>query len=170
RRGYAVLALRYRGYGLSSGRPTEQGLYRDADAVLDHVWNGREHSGPLVYWGRSLGTAIAAYAAARRPPDGVILESGFPAAPPLVRSSPPPAFRALVSTYRFPTASFMKRVECPALVVHGDADRIVPFDLGRTLFEQLGPKKTFVRIANGDHNDVHPANASMYWGAVDAFI
>src|SRR5215213_8914964 len=62
RRGYAVLAVDYRGYGLSTGRPTERGLYRDVDAVVAHS-SSRPDTVPLMYWGRSLGGAMAAYAA-----------------------------------------------------------------------------------------------------------
>jgi len=87
-RGYSVLAVDYRGYGLSTGRPSERGLYRDVDAVLDHVWRDRDRRAPIVYWGRSLGAAMAAYAASVRPPDRVILESSFPDVRTVVRSSP----------------------------------------------------------------------------------
>src|SRR5439155_1649334 len=65
--GYSVLAFDYRGYGLSTGRPSERGLYRDVDAVLDHAWHDADSRTPIVYWGRSLGTAMAAYAASRGP-------------------------------------------------------------------------------------------------------
>ncbi len=169
RRGYDVLAVDYRGYGLSTGRPTEMGLYRDADAVLEHAWTLQRGSRPVVYWGRSLGSAVAAYAATRRAPDGVIVEAGFPDARSLVRSSPPLAFLALFSTYRFATATFLDRARAPVLVIHGDADRIVPFSLGQQLFERIKGVKTFVRIPAGDHNDLQPADARIYWSAVDSF-
>src|SRR5687768_17541847 len=68
RHGYAVLAVDYRGYGLSTGRPTERGLYRDVDAVVAHPWPGPFGALPLIYWGRSLGGAMAAYAASARKP------------------------------------------------------------------------------------------------------
>src|ERR671918_1386958 len=113
--GFTVVAFDYRGYGLSTGRPSERGLYRDADAILEHAWRRVERPEPLVYWGRSLGTTVAAYAATVRPPDGIILESGFPDARSLTRSSPPMAFLALFSTYRFPTAELMRRAHAPAL-------------------------------------------------------
>ena len=62
-----MIAVDYRGYGLSTGRPTEQGIYRDVDALLARAWPDAEEarSSPLVYWGRSLGGAIAAYGATR---------------------------------------------------------------------------------------------------------
>jgi uncharacterized protein len=167
--GYDVLAVDYRGYGLSSGRPTERGVYRDADAVLEHLPTANRGSLPVIYWGRSLGTAVAAYAASRRRPDGIILEAGFPDARAVVRTSPLLAFLAIFSTYRFPTAERLAGVDTPALVLHGDADRVIPFALGRALYDRLAGDKTFVAIPGGDHNDAKPADERVYWGAVDAF-
>jgi len=167
--GYDVLAVDYRGYGLSSGRPTESGVYRDADAVLEHLPTANSGSLPVVYWGRSLGTAVAAYAASRQRPDGIILEAGFPDARAVVRTSPVLAFLSIFSTYRFPTAERLAGVDTPALVLHGDADRVIPFALGRALYDRLTGDKTFVAIPGGDHNDAKPANERVYWGAVDAF-
>ena len=168
--GYSVLAFDYRGYGLSTGRPSERGLYRDVDAVLERAWRDTDRHTPIVYWGRSLGTAMAAYAASIRSPDSVILEAGFPDAGALARTSPPLAFLALFSSYRFPTAELLRRVPSPTLVMHGDADTVVPFALGRALFDRLAGAKQFVTIHGGDHNDVAPPDAPAYWRAVDAFI
>src|SRR5215471_6983323 len=74
RRGYSVTALDYRGFGLSTGRPTERGLYRDVDAFVRDAWPDENPKIPTIHWGRSLGTAMAAYAATVRKPDGLILE------------------------------------------------------------------------------------------------
>jgi len=167
--GYDVLAVDYRGYGLSSGRPTESGVYRDADAVLEHLVKTHTESSPVIYWGRSLGTAVAAYAASRRRPDGIVLEAGFPDARAIVRTSPVLAFLSVFSTYRFPTAERLAGVDTPALVLHGDADRVIPFALGRALYDRLTGDKTLVAIRGGDHNDATPADERVYWGAVDAF-
>ena len=170
RHGYDILAVDYRGYGLSTGRPSETGLYRDADATLEQASAALAGPQPLVYWGRSLGTAVAAYAATRRQPDAIILESGFPDARAIVRTSPVLALLALFSTYRFDTAGFLERVQAPALVIHGDADRVIPFALGRALFDRLKGPKTFVTIPGGDHNDIRPADERVYWSAVDSLI
>ncbi len=170
RRGYAVTAFDYRGYGSSAGRPSERGLYRDADAVLERFWSGPPLQGPVIYWGRSLGGAMAAYAASTRAPNGVILESAFPDVRTLVRSSPPMALLSLFSTYRFPAAEFLQNVRSPALVMHGDADSVIPFGQGRALFERIPGPKRFVTIAGGDHNDLTPRDPEAYWKAVDQFI
>ena len=78
RAGYSIAAIDYRGYGLSTGSASEKGLYRDVDAALGWAMPFRAQGVPVVFWGRSLGTTMAAYAATRIRPDGLILESGFP--------------------------------------------------------------------------------------------
>jgi hypothetical protein len=170
RRGYSVVAFDYRGYGLSTGSPSERGLYRDVDAVIAYASRLRTPPVPLVYWGRSLGTAMAAYASTRQRPDGLILEAGFPDARSLVRASPLLALLSFFSAYRFPTAEFANQGRVPALVMHGTADSVIPFALGRALHERLSGPKTFVEITGGDHNDARPADERAYWDAVDAFV
>lgn len=170
RQGFTVHAIDYRGYGASTGRPTESGLYRDVDATLDWVSARLDRGVPLVYWGRSLGTTLAAYAASRRRPAGLILESGFPDARSLLRATPPLGVLGLFSSYRFPTATYAQRAHCPILVLHGDDDHVIPYALGRALYEVLSEPRTFVRIRGGDHNDVVPTDADTYWRAVRTFI
>lgn len=170
RRGYSVIAVDYRGYGLSSGRPTERGLYRDVDAVVAHPWPERAGATPLVYWGRSLGGAMAAYAATRRRPDGVIIESGFPSARSVVRTSPVLAVLSLLASYRFPAGEYLNRANAPVLILHGDHDSVIPFALGRELFEQITAPKAFVVIAGGDHNDAAAPDQAAYWAPIDRFV
>lgn len=170
RRGYAVLAVDYRGYGLSTGRPTERGLYRDVDAVVAHPWPSAVDKLPLIYWGRSLGGAMAAYAATVRTPDGVIIEAGFPSARAAVRSSPVLALLSLLASYRFPAGEYLNRANAPVLMLHGDRDSVIPFALGRELFEQVTAPKEFVVIPGGDHNDAAAPDPNAYWAAIDRFI
>jgi uncharacterized protein len=170
RRGYAVHALDYRGYGASTGRPSEQGLYKDVEAAVEWPWGSEAAAVPLIYWGRSLGTTMAAYAAGRHAPDAVILESGFADARSLLRDSPPMALLSVFSSYRFPTAAWLEHVRSPVLVLHGDRDGVIPFAAGRTLFDRISGPKQFVTIRGGDHNDVAPPDPDAYWSAIDAFV
>jgi len=169
-RGYAVLAFDYRGYGMSTGRPSERGLYRDVEAVIERTTEGLRDPKTVVYWGRSLGCTMAAYAATIRAPHGLILESGFPSARSLLRSSPVFAFLAWFSSYRFPCSTFLRQVSVPALVLHGDADHVVPMAQGRALFDSIVGPKRFVTIHGGDHNDPTPSDPHAYWQAVDEFM
>jgi fermentation-respiration switch protein FrsA (DUF1100 family) len=169
KQGYSVFAFDYRGYGDSTGRPSERGLYRDVDAVLEHFWRASPRKEPVLYWGRSLGGAMAAYAASMRAPDGLILESAFPDVRALFRASPPMAFLAFFSSYRFPAADFVQRVGRPTLVIHGDADSVIPFEQGKALFDRIPGPKSFVTIPGGDHNDAGPRDPRRYWEAVNSF-
>jgi pimeloyl-ACP methyl ester carboxylesterase len=170
RRGFDVHAIDYRGYGVSTGGPSEQGLYRDADAFVAWAAQNIRTTSPLLYWGRSLGSTVAAYAATVRAPDGLVLEAGFPNARTLLKGSLPFALLSLFSSYRFPTAAYAAAVETPILVIHGDADRVVPYQLGRALFDRLPQGTRFVTIPGGDHNDLRPADERVYWDAVGAFV
>jgi uncharacterized protein len=170
RRGFSVLAVDYRGYGASTGHPSERGLYSDVDATLARAATVFDGSVPVVYWGRSLGSTMAAYAASVRPASGLILESGFPDARSVIRSSPPLLVLSLFASYRFATRRHLQSVNVPVLVMHGDRDSVIPYPLGRELFEAIRGQKTFVTIAAGDHNDIAPADPTAYWAAIEQFL
>jgi fermentation-respiration switch protein FrsA (DUF1100 family) len=171
RQGLEVIAVDYRGYGLSTGAPSEQGLYRDVASTLAHVHSRlRRPEVPLVYWGRSIGTAMAAYAGHRQAPDGLILEAGFPSARAVLESNPVMLLLSLFSSYRFATAEWMASVRTPTLVIHGDSDSVIPYRLGQRLHEALPGPKRFVTIPGGDHNDASPRDPERYWSAVKDFI
>lgn len=170
RRGYSLFAIDYRGYGLSTGKPTERGLYRDVDAALPAAWPAADVRAPLVYWGRSLGGSMAAYAATVKRPEGIIIEAGFPNARAAIRGSPVLAALSLFSSYRFPAGKFLARAPAPVLVLHGARDSVIPLALGRELFDRIDGPKEFVVIAGGDHNDAAAPDAAAYWAAIDRFI
>jgi uncharacterized protein len=168
--GLRVLAVDYRGYGLSSGSPSEQGLYRDAEAVVRYAAARRERSRPVVYWGRSLGGPVAASATRVVAPDAVILESTFADKAAVVRANPVLRVLNVLSTYRFRTADVLKDFRGPVLVMHGRRDTVIPFALGRELYERLRPPKQFVVIEDADHNDLFEASRAAYWTPVRDFI
>jgi fermentation-respiration switch protein FrsA (DUF1100 family) len=168
-RGFVVFAVDYRGYGLSTGRPSEHGLYRDVEAALEWLAARPATDVPTIYWGRSLGGVMAAFAASRRPPDGLILEASFPDGRSVLAGSPlwPLAF---LSRYRFPAATWLETVRCPTLVLHGTADSVIGFPLGQRLFAAVKGPKRFVAIEGGDHNDAVPVAPDVYWGAIGEFV
>jgi pimeloyl-ACP methyl ester carboxylesterase len=170
RLGYRVLAVDYRGYGLSTGSPTEQGLYLDAEATVRHAARHRTRDRPLVFWGRSLGTAVAAAATRVVEPDGLVLEAGFPDKASVIRGQW--LLRALnaLSPYRFATVELLRDFRKPVLVMHGNRDSVVPFALGRELFDGLREPRRFVAIEGAGHNDFFDEAESHYWGPVTTFI
>jgi uncharacterized protein len=176
RRGFSVLAVDYRGYGDSTGRPSERGLYRDADAavrVFDERF--RRAGSPVIYWGRSIGSAVAASAASRGGAEALVLESPFPDMRAIFAGNPVMQLLAVFSSYRFPTSKFVERYtgrsQRPLLVIHGDADTIIPYAAGKRVFDRAGTsRKTLVTIRGADHNDLHVVNPDAYWQAIGEFV
>jgi fermentation-respiration switch protein FrsA (DUF1100 family) len=172
RRNFSVLAVDYRGYGDSTGRPSERGIYVDATAAVD--WFNRrlrQPDAPVILWGRSLGTPAAASAAAHHRPDALVLESPFADAGAIFGANPVMRFVLLFSSYSFPTLRLLERYDGPLLVIHGDRDTIIPFRAGRDLFERAPTgRKEFVVIRGADHNDLHVADPASYWAAIDRFV
>jgi len=176
--GLNVLAFDYRGYGRSTGSPTEKGLYRDADAVLAELARLRQRESaagttvrrPIIYWGRSLGGPVAAYATTVTRPDGLILESTFPEKRAVLGRQLVLRTLDLLASFRFETADMLRGFDRPTLVMHGDSDSVVPYAAGRALFERLSEPKRFVTLRGADHNDFHPATAREYWEAVNDLV
>jgi fermentation-respiration switch protein FrsA (DUF1100 family) len=168
--GYRVLAIDYRGYGTSEGSPSERGLQRDAEAAARHAATKRTPNRPLVYWGRSIGGPIAAAAARVIAPDALVLECTFPDKVSVIRWNPVFRVMNLFSSYRFDTVGTLRGFQKPVLVVHGDADTIVPYALGKELFERLDTPKQLVTLHGADHNDLFDAAHDAYWTPLRAFI
>lgn len=171
RQGFAVLGFDYRGYGKSTGAPTEPGLYLDTQALIRCFWERLHRPGRrVVYWGRSLGGTAAAYATTIHKPDGLVLEAAFSDKQSLLNHYPVYKVLSIFSRYEFPTSRFLRGLDCPVLVIHGDRDRVVPFQQGQELFEQLSAEKYFYKVAGAGHNDIHIFSPDAYRQAVRRFI
>lgn len=170
-RGFSVLAVDYRGYGDSTGRPSEAGIYKDGEAATLYFQERlRQRDVPVIYWGRSLGCSVASYMATKTPPDAVVLESPFPDVGYLFRGNPIMKVLSVFSSYRFGTSAHLETYRGPLLVVHGDADSIIPFDAGRQVYERATtPAKTFAALKGADHNDLHATHPD-YAAAIDRFV
>ena len=162
--GFSVFAYDYRGYGLSEGRPSEGNVYADIDAAYEHLT--RALGVPperVILYGRSLGAGAAVDLAARRLVGGLVLESPFLT-----------AFRVMTRVPLFPFDKFRNvdkigRVRCPVLIMHGEADEIVPLWHGRHLFERAPGPKTFVPIPGAHHNDFMWVAGDRYAAALHDF-
>jgi len=170
RHSLTVFALDYRGYGKSTGSPTEEGLYHDAEAFLRHYWNKvHRPNRKVIYWGRSLGGAISAYATTLRKPDAVILEASFPSKYSLLDHYPVLKILGMLSEFKFPTADFLDGISRPVLVIHGDQDKVVPLKQGQLLYDRLETEKYFHTIPAG-HNNLHQVDPDSYWEHINRLI
>jgi fermentation-respiration switch protein FrsA (DUF1100 family) len=172
KRDFSVLAVDYRGYGLSTGNPSEQGLYRDAEATVRlFLAELKKDGAPTIYWGRSIGAPVAARAAMAAAPDALVLETPMPSVRAVLRTNPVLWALSFLSTYTFPTSRLLEKYQGPLLVIHGDADGIVPLTAGRLVFDKAPTThKTFVLIRGADHNDLHLVDPRSYWSSVDKFV
>ena len=151
--GSGLVALSYRGYGGSSGRPTETGLVEDAAAAYAFAI-ARYPAEHIVLWGESLGSALALAVAAEKPVGHLVLEAPFTSA----------ADVGAQHYWFVPVRLFMKdqfrsdlrasKVTAPVLVLHGENDTIVPMTFGKRLYGLIHAPKRFVRVAGAGHNDL----------------
>jgi uncharacterized protein len=164
-RGLSVLAYDYRGYGKSGGRPTEAGVYLDAEAAYDAEQARGVPAGRLIAFGESLGGAVSIHLAGERPCAGVVVVATFTSIRDVARVHYGPL--ALLAGDRFDSVARVPRLGVPLLVAHGDRDEVVPFALGERLFAAAGEPKRFVRVAGKVHNDVFEATSLL--DAIAAF-
>ena len=150
--GFAMLLFDYRGFGQSSGTPTEQGTYLDAQAAWDFLTNTKGLSPrSIVIVGESLGGPIAAHLAKDVAPGALILVSTFTSAPNLARALYWYLPVRLLARFHYPTAEYVACVHAPTLVIHSRDDETIPFLHGEELRRRASGPAQLLEIF-GDHN------------------
>jgi fermentation-respiration switch protein FrsA (DUF1100 family) len=147
----AVLLFDYRGFGGNPGTPTEYGLRLDARAARDFVV--RRNAGRFVYFGESLGSAVATELALEYPPAALILRSPFTSMADVGRVHYPLLPVRWLLRDRFATIDHIAAVRAPLLIIAGDRDSIVPLPQSRQVHAAAREPKSLLVIRNGDHND-----------------
>ena len=150
-RGFGVLMPSMRGYGGSTGTPSEENAIADAKLIYDCLRNSGVAASDIVVFGESLGTGIATQLAASRKAGALVLDSPYTAMSDLAARLYPwlPVRRMLWD--HFETVHHIKRVTVPVLVVHGEADSLVPVDMGRTVYEAAVAPKTLLTYPRAKH-------------------
>lgn len=165
-----VLIIDYRGYGKSTGSPSEQGTYRDAQAAWDYLVDVRGVPGNrIIIFGRSLGAAIGAWLGARNTPAAMIIESSFSSGADMAKRLYPFLPARLITRLRYPVVEYASRFTSPALVVHSRHDEIIPFEMGRAIYAEIEQSKKFLEI-RGDHNNGFMISRADYVAALREFI
>jgi len=144
-RGLSVLLFDYRGYGGNPGKPTEEGLTFDARAALDLI------DGPVVYFGESLGAAVAAELATFRAPKGMVLRSPFTSLAAAGSHHFPWLPVKMLLQDKYPVVERVSAVDVPTVVLLGSADSVVPPAQSREV--ATAARATLVEIGGADHND-----------------
>jgi fermentation-respiration switch protein FrsA (DUF1100 family) len=155
-RGLSVLLFDYSGYGGNAGTPTESGLLLDARAARSYV-EGRSEvdAARIVYFGESLGAAVAIGLAAERPPAALVLRSPFSSLAEVARVHYPFLPAELLLRERYPSRDRIAVMGSPLFVIAGTGDSVVPYDQSRALFDAAQvPTKRFLTVEGADHNDL----------------
>jgi len=166
--GFQVFLFDYRGYGHSSGQPSEQGLYRDAAAAWAHLVERADTAvAPRIIFGRSLGGAVAVDLATHAKAGALIIESTFTSIRTLTRLVFPLPLPAL--PVKYDSLSKIGQLEMPLLVIHGERDELIPFAEGQALFKAAPEPKTWYPIPGAGHNDTYLAGGENYFRQLAAF-
>ncbi len=173
--GASVFLFDYRGYGRSEGSPSEPGLYLDAEAAVEQakLRCGVGDEG-IVLFGRSLGGAVAVEMATRRPFRSVVVESAFTSVKAMARVSNRLISRFLppfvIVKARYDNLAKIPSALSPVLIVHGDADRTVPYRMGLALYEVAPEPKAVHVVEAAGHDDVHVLGGDAYFDVLRRFV
>jgi fermentation-respiration switch protein FrsA (DUF1100 family) len=168
--GYNTLLVDYRGYGKSTGTPTERGTYEDATAAWQWLTATRGIAADeIVVFGESLGGAVACWLAQQRQPRALVLASTFTSVPDLGSE----VYRflpvRLISRFKYNTRECLAQVKAPVLVLHSPEDEIIPFAHGKKLFEAAREPRAFIELAGG-HNSGFVFMRPEWVKALGAFL
>jgi uncharacterized protein len=168
--GTGLLALSYRGYGGSSGSPSETGLVRDAEAVYEFA-AARYETARLALWGESLGTGVAVALAATHPVAAIMLDAPFTSAAAVGAAHYPFLPVRWLMKDPFYSDRRILDVRAPVLVLHGGRDAVVPIAFGEKLFALIPGPKQFIRFPDAGHNDLdhYGAMQAVRWFLAETF-
>lgn len=163
----SVLCLNFRGYGESSGKPSESALFADAVAVYDHITTAFPDK-KVILMGRSLGSGVAAYLASQREVDGLILVTPFDSMQSVASTYYPILPVSLLLRHKFRSDRNVANLQVPTLVIGGNNDEIIPRKHTEQLIHCFPTPPKVAWIAGAGHNNIQSAPA--YWAALTAFI
>lgn len=168
--GLDVCIFDYRGYGKSSGSPSEEGTYRDGRLFYDYLKASRGIPAEgIIIFGRSLGSAVAVQLAGRVKAAALICESAFTSAVDLGKLLFPHLPARLLVFDRYDSSSRVGSLDIPKLFIHSREDDLVPFEMGRELFEAAAPPKEFLAIRGG-HGDGFLETGAAYQRGIESFL
>ena len=149
--GYGVLAVSYRGYLGSEGKPSEDGLIKNAEAALAYLRELNYRDSDIVLFGESLGSGVAVQLAAKSKFAAVILESPFTSIVSVAQKKYWFAPVSLIIKDRFDSAKFVPEISSKVLIFHGTQDQIVDFSEGKKLFDLIKSPKKFIEVQGAGH-------------------
>ena len=170
RLGVNVLIIDYRGYGRSEGRPSEEGTYLDAEGAWRYLVEQRQIApGNIIFFGRSLGGAVATWLAGKYAPKSLILESTFTSVPDIGAKQFPFLPVRTLARIRYNSLERLPQIKVPVLIIHSPQDEVIPYAHGQQLFQVANEPKTFIQLSGG-HNEGFVITGQPYEAGLKDFI
>ena len=172
--GMSVLIIDYRGYGKSTGKPSEQGTYIDAETGWNYLINEKNiQSNDIIIFGRSLGGAVATWLAEKHPPSGLIVESSFTSVADVGKHYYPYLPTSLLARIKYSSIDRIAKIKTPTLFIHSKNDEVIPYTYSKQLFnealKETTTAKSFLDIT-GSHNNGFLLTGKQYIDGLNGFI
>ncbi|HOW57699.1 MAG TPA: alpha/beta hydrolase [Smithellaceae bacterium] len=168
--GVSVLGVGYRGYGKSTGKPSEKGIIRDGAAALRHVTEKMGYRPEQVFlYGRSIGTVVAISIAGEKKLAGLILITPLTSGRDMMKAHGLGLF-AFIAGDSLNNLARCGEISSPVLIIHGTEDEVTPLRMGEQIFAALSSPKEMVTIKGGNHNELEWQDPSLYWNSIAKFI
>lgn len=165
-----VFIVDWRGYGKSKGTPHEQGLYQDALGAYNYLVKEKNiRPDSIVVYGKSLGAVVAVDLASKVEVKGLIFDSGFTCARDLVRRFYPYFPAQYFLKVKYDSLAKISKISCPKLIIHSEDDEIIPFKLGKRIFEAATLPKQFMQLKGG-HNEAIFFDVDKFSSQLEAFL
>jgi len=166
---YSLALVNYRGYGESSGKPTEKDLFSDAEKIYDYFSNkkGKEEK-KIICIGRSLGSGIAVYLASKRKISKVILITPYDSILEVAKNKFPALLVNLILNDKYESVKYIKDVKCPVLLLCAERDEVIPVAHALKLYENIESTKKIEIIENARHNTI--TEDKKFWMKLNEFI
>ena len=168
--GWNIFVFDYRGYGGSEGHPSIEGVVKDSESAFRYLTEKRKiPNEQIILFGESLGGAMAVHLAHQEPVGAVILESTFTTLRDLAGHIYKflPAM-AIPDVYR--SVDLIRHIKAPVMVIHGTEDAVIPFEMGKKLYDAAPHPKRLFAVPNAHHNDVYVVGKLDYLKEIEEFL
>ena len=153
--GYGVFVLGYPGYGGNAGAPSEVAFLEAALLSYQYLRSLGLAASDIVIYGESIGSGVAVQRAAQVDAKGLVLEAPMSSIADVARAHYPYLLVDLLIKDSYKSIDHIERIGMPLLVLHGNADRIIPIEFGKRLFDKAKDPKSFITLRGASHNDLH---------------
>ncbi len=166
-----IFIFDYREYGLSEGNISKKGTFFDAEGAFKYLTSEKEFSKKqILLFGRSLGTALAAYLASKYRCLGIVLEAAFTSTDDMMQLYFPSGIPFQTSATKYDTMSLIHRIKDPILFLHGEYDYTIPVSMAEKLYRKVLGLKKFFLVRGADHNNTYIVGGKNYFEVWKDFL